>query len=86
MSVVVTMTFWTFSGAVTPVCGSVARTVSPALTVLIGLDEPSASRTIPPQASAAAARAAMAMAVQDGNCTPAEQILMGVGIIPASPS
>ncbi|MFD7947551.1 DUF5994 family protein [Streptomyces sp. NPDC059744] len=41
---------------------------------------------IPPQASAAAARAAMAMAVQDGNCTPAEQILMGVGIIPASPS
>nr|WTB32232.1 DUF5994 family protein [Streptomyces sp. NBC_00830] len=41
---------------------------------------------IPPQADAAAARAAMAMAVQDGNCTPAEQILMGVGIIPASPS
>ncbi|MDX3772068.1 MULTISPECIES: DUF5994 family protein [unclassified Streptomyces] len=40
---------------------------------------------IPPQA-AAAARAAMAMAVQDGNCMPAEQILMGVGIIPASPS
>ncbi|MEE1773544.1 DUF5994 family protein [Streptomyces sp. JV185] len=41
---------------------------------------------IPPQADAAAARAAMAMAVQDGNCTPAEQTLMGVGIIPASPS
>ncbi|MFD5059562.1 MULTISPECIES: DUF5994 family protein [unclassified Streptomyces] len=41
---------------------------------------------IPPQAGAAAARAAMAVAVQDGNCTPAEQILMGVGIIPAPPS
>ena len=41
---------------------------------------------IPPQAGAAAARAASAMAVQDGNCTPAEQILMGVGIIPTPPS
>lgn len=40
---------------------------------------------IPPQAGAAA-HTAMAMAVQDGNCTPAEQILMDVGIIPASPS
>ncbi|MER7813323.1 hypothetical protein [Streptomyces sp900116325] len=44
------------------------------------------SLVIPPQAGAAAAHAAMAMAVQDGNCTPAEQILMDADIIPASPS
>ncbi|WP_327245222.1 DUF5994 family protein [Streptomyces sp. NBC_01320] len=41
---------------------------------------------IPPQATAAAARAAMAMAVQDGNSASAEQILMGTGIVPAPPS
>ncbi|MEV0494648.1 DUF5994 family protein [Streptomyces atratus] len=39
---------------------------------------------IPPQATATAARAAMAMAVQDGNSTPAEQILMDAGIVPPS--
>ncbi|MFB7218348.1 DUF5994 family protein [Streptomyces sp. NPDC002596] len=41
---------------------------------------------IPPQAGAAAARVAMAMAVQDGNSASAEQILMGTGIVPAPPS
>ncbi|MET8327552.1 DUF5994 family protein [Streptomyces sp. NPDC005181] len=40
---------------------------------------------IPSQATAAAARAAMAMAVQDGNSASAEQILMDTGIVPASP-
>lgn len=45
LSVVVTMTFWTGSGTVTPVLGSVARTVPPTLTLLIGFDEPSAKRT-----------------------------------------
>ncbi|WP_406421113.1 DUF5994 family protein [Streptomyces sp. NBC_00873] len=41
---------------------------------------------IPPQATEAAARAAMALAVQDGNSASAEQILMGTGIVPAPPS
>ncbi|MFI1396021.1 DUF5994 family protein [Streptomyces sp. NPDC020681] len=38
---------------------------------------------IPPQADAVAARAAMTMAVEDGNCTSAEQILTDTGITPA---
>ncbi|NUK10338.1 hypothetical protein HRW18_20605 [Streptomyces lunaelactis] len=37
---------------------------------------------IPPEAPASAARAAMTMAVQDGNCTSAEQILTDTGIRP----
>jgi hypothetical protein len=38
---------------------------------------------IPPHADASAARAAMTMAVQDDNCTSAEQILTDTGITPA---
>ncbi|MER5465795.1 MULTISPECIES: DUF5994 family protein [unclassified Streptomyces] len=38
---------------------------------------------IPTQAAASAARAAMAMAVQDSNCRSAEQILTVTGITPA---
>ncbi|WP_405999556.1 DUF5994 family protein [Streptomyces sp. NBC_00829] len=38
---------------------------------------------VPPQAEPSAARAAMTMAVQDSNCTSAQQILADTGITPA---